>query len=90
MSLPTVLPGGKETGHSTISASDFSLPVTAKITWNTRTGEVQYFINNEIQAGWTQKVQPSGDAYRVYFGGMGYCSTVKVTNITLTSEPAKK
>jgi len=84
--------GAKEVGQTAIPASDLAAPITAKITWNTHTQDVNYFINNEAQLDWTQKVTPSdnGNGYRIFFAGMGYCNTVKVTNITLTSEPIKK
>jgi len=84
------LVGLKEAGVMTVSPADYAAPITLKIRWNTGTGEVQYFVKDEIQPDWTQKVPPSGSDYKVYIGGMGYCGTSKITNITLTSEPIKK
>lgn len=84
------LVGLKESGNMAVPAADYSAPITLKIKWNTGTGEVQYFVKDEFQPDWTQKVPPSGSDYKVYIGGMGYCSTSKITNITLTAEPAKK
>ena len=84
--------GAKEVGQTAIPASDLAAPIMAKMTWNTHTQDVKYFINNEVQLDWTQKVTPAdnGNGCRIFFVGMGSCNTVKVTNVTLTSEPVKK
>jgi len=79
----------QEAGSTTIPAADFSLPITAKITWNTSTGEAQYCINNQVESEWTRKIPVSSDRFNVFLEG-ATCGAVNVTNITLTAEPAKK
>jgi hypothetical protein len=82
--------GQKETGSMIVSADDYTHPITAKITWNTGTGEVQYYVNEQVQLDWTQKSPATGGQYSVFLDGMCCGAGVKVTNITLTSGPAKK
>jgi len=85
------LVGQKEVANGTVvTANDYSFPIVAKITWNTSNGEVQYFLNDQVQSDWTQKLGPSSGRYSVFLNAMSSGQGVKVTNVSLTSEPAKK
>jgi len=81
----------EEVGNTVIPADDYNFPITAKVTWNTRTGEVKYYINNQVQLDWTpKKLTASESGNRIFLEGLNTCNSTKVTNVTLSAEPAKK
>jgi len=84
------LVGQNELGGVVMHADDYARPITAKITRNTSTGETQYYINDEAQVDWTQKLPASIGRYAIFVEAMNCGTAVKVTNITLTAEPVKK
>jgi len=83
---------GKEdvtAGDMRLASEEMSVPVKAKITWNSSTGEAHYYINNELKMDWAQTTPfPTGQV-SAFFQGFQAGDSVKVTNITLTAEPVK-
>jgi len=82
--------GQKEIGNTVLPAADYAAPITAKITWNSSTGEALYSINDQVLTDWTQKVVPAAGRFNVFLEAMSVGDSVKVTDVTLTSETPKK
>ena len=79
--------GTATAGTSVLPTADYGAPLTATITWNTSTGQAQYYIENLYQSAWSATVLPTaGKLYNAFFQANNTGSDVNVENITLTSQ----
>jgi len=76
--------GNQSIASGTVPASSYSAPVTATVTWNTSTGETDYYINDLLQATGTTAL-PSGRFY-AFFQGFQTGTAASLNTIAMTAQ----
>jgi hypothetical protein len=78
--------GSVSNGSGNVPAADFANPIVATVTWNTSTGQAQYFIDGIIQSSWTVTTTLPSGAYYALVQGFQTGSAVNIGNVTLTAQ----